>query len=364
VLRMKISIPVLGLMLGGGVRVIIKLANYLAKQHDVTIYSIYESTAPWPYEGKLVHFVSRGSRWYRHSSPWVRAVVFLGFCFWYLLHGARGAHQIATHNLTVFPVCFGAIFARKSVYYIQAYESEIVDKKGLVGFLLKTYCELTYRLPFTRIVNSNLYKNYGKLRAKHVLPPGIDLDVFYFKPREPLSYPIVLGVIGRREKWKGSEIAIRAFEILFSAGHDVRLSVCFGSSQCDMEPSLSGGISISEPVGDIELSDYYRSVDILLAPGRLQFGAPHYPVIESLAVGTLVVTTGYFPSEATNAELVPHTDDDSLLAQRFADAVLVLISSGAESMNAKRNSGRSAVQSIEWSALATELETLLRTDHN
>ncbi len=46
-------------------------------------------------------------------------------------------------------------------------------------------------------------------------------------------------------------------------------------------------------------------MDILVAPAKLQLGAVHYPVIEAMACGTTVVTTGYYPANDTNSYIVP-----------------------------------------------------------
>ena len=56
-----------------------------------------------------------------------------------------------------------------------------------------------------------------------------------------------------------------------------------------------------KPNCDSELADYYRSIDILIAPSFLQLGAYHYPVIEALACGTAVITAGYLPGNKYNS---------------------------------------------------------------
>jgi len=57
------------------------------------------------------------------------------------------------------------------------------------------------------------------------------------------------------------------------------------ASEWLMEICQKGGINpacvVVVPGNDTELADYYRSVDILIAPGTVQHGAPHYPVMEA-----------------------------------------------------------------------------------
>lgn len=45
----------------------------------------------------------------------------------------------------------------------------------------------------------------------------------------------------------------------------------------------------------------------------VQFGAPHYPVIEGMACGTPVVHTGYFPGNPDNSWVVAPEDPQALV---------------------------------------------------
>ncbi|MGL4567899.1 MAG: glycosyltransferase, partial [Fusobacteriaceae bacterium] len=60
-----------------------------------------------------------------------------------------------------------------------------------------------------------------------------------------------------------------------------------------------------KPDGDNNLADYYRSLDVLVAPGHIQLGAIHYPVIEAMACNVPVITTGYYPANEENSFIVP-----------------------------------------------------------
>ena len=72
-------------------------------------------------------------------------------------------------------------------------------------------------------------------------------------------------------------------------------------------------LEIVRPNSDAELADYYRSVDILVAPGTVQHGAPHYPVLEAGACGTIVVTTGYLGATEETAWLVSNRSAESIV---------------------------------------------------
>ena len=67
------------------------------------------------------------------------------------------------------------------------------------------------------------------------------------------------------------------------------------------------------PNNDEELADYYRGLDILVAPGTVQHGAPHYPVLEAGACGVAVVTTGYMGANLETAWIVRNKDVNSII---------------------------------------------------
>jgi glycosyltransferase involved in cell wall biosynthesis len=71
-------------------------------------------------------------------------------------------------------------------------------------------------------------------------------------------------------------------------------------------------VEILTPASDTELSNFYREIDVLIAPGIVQLGACHYPVIEAMACGTPVITTGYYPADSTNSWIVPVKDSHAI----------------------------------------------------
>ena len=131
----------------------------------------------------------------------------------------------------------------------------------------------------------------------------MDFDVF--RPdnveRKDLSKKkLVIGCIGRIAAWKGTEDVIEAFKLLKASNFDLELKIAFGNEElADVD-----GISIIYPKNDNELASFYKSLDILIAPSKIQLGAVHYPVIEAMACGVAVITTGYYPAGKDNAWIV------------------------------------------------------------
>ena len=86
----------------------------------------------------------------------------------------------------------------------------------------------------------------------------------------------------------------------------------------------------------------------MVAPGTVQLGAPHYPVLEAMACGIPVITTGYMPAsrENNNAWIVPIADADSI-----AQAILEAIE--APHLREKRKQkGLEDIQKFSWQAVA------------
>lgn len=103
------------------------------------------------------------------------------------------------------------------------------------------------------------------------------------------------------------------------------------------------------PKSDTELADYYRSVDILVSPGTVQHGAPHYPVLEALATGAAVVTTGYMGATEDTAWLVKNKD-----VQTIVERIQELVRDGA-ARRAKIAAGLLTAQAFSWKTVSAKM---------
>jgi glycosyltransferase involved in cell wall biosynthesis len=324
---MKILIPLVSFGRGGGARVLSQFANYWIKAgHQVTFLCRLDSDDPYfPTTASIVKYNIWGSIEEHNSlkkTYKAKSAVILGQFALKKAIEAMGAHYdfiLANHSMTAFPVSCAKVSARK-FYYIQAYEPEYyLSAGGVLNYLLSLYTRQTYKLAnLSKIVNSPIYYSYKEINATRFVFCGLDLNVYYPKPVEQISFNkdvIKIGTIGRIEKHKGTTYVLEAFKQITSKSNQekkLQLHLAFGHQNYADE---SQNIFVTSPNGDEELAQFYREMDIVVAAGIVQFGAVHYPVLESMACATPIVTTFYTPAHDANAWLVDPASPNSIVEQ-------------------------------------------------
>lgn len=292
---MKILIPILSFGKSGGMKVISNLANHwIGQGHQVTIVSANKEKPYYLTDADIIYMDScNGSKLGSLKSL---------YCLFLFIKKNLNNFDfvIANYNLTAYPVFFAA--KNKGFYYIQAYEPDFfVGKKNKIkGYILRLLAWLTYFLPLHKVVNSNMYMDYKNIKAKDVVFPGMNLNIFSPKKRSNKKNIEIfkVGCIGREEKYKGSEDVAEAIKILHSKGYkNIDFIVAFKSVSYPRHRLVM-------PDGDKKLAEFYQSLDILVTPGHIQLDAIHYPVIEAMATKTPLITTGYYPASDTNSFLV------------------------------------------------------------
>lgn len=357
---MRILIPITNFGHGGGARVLSRLANaWTAAGHPTDFLVDVRSPSPYfPTGAGVHHFDDRGI--VGGPLPADAGFASSGNAFSIYRGMYRGLNAIgssydvivANHSLTTWPVRFARTGAARKFYYVQAYEPEyFLLEPGWKARVLRQLSQWSYRLALTQIANAPIYVDHEPIRARTWIPPGLDVSVFHRRAKMPSfgpgDTPVVIGTIGRREESKGTIYVLEAFAQLHAMNPRFRLRVAFGNLPDGW--SQHPGIEIVVPRGDAELAAYYRSVDILAAPGTVQLGACHYPVLEAMASGTPVITTGYLPASADNSWLVPVRDSGAV-----AKAVLDVVATPAEELARRLDLAHAAVQNFSWKQVAGE----------
>lgn len=301
--ELSIIIPILSLGKSGGYRVLSMLANnWKSEGISVKIIAYYGNDKPYyPIEADIIWIDENGKEMNENESQKNVKNSLLkrvkGIYIYLKNNQSKYNIVLANHNASVWPVHFGS--KAINMYYIQAYEPEFYTEKNLRNIIQKFFAWFTYFLPLTQIVNAELYMKYKNLKSSYIIPPGLDLDLYHPKNHSNAAKKeFVVGCIGRSEEWKGSDDVAKAVRIVHEKGYDIRFKVAFCPVNYDRYELL-------KPDGDHNLAEFYRSLDVLVAPGHIQLGAVHYPVIEAMACKTPVITTGYYPANQSNAFIVP-----------------------------------------------------------
>lgn len=349
---LKILIPILGFGKAGGNRVLSKLANkWVEAGHKVDF--LVPTTSSNPYFPTTAGVIwtdafGRTSVGERPPSAPLRPSGFLNVLSLWLGLWKLGRFYdviLANHSFTAWPVAFAPVGGCR-FYYIQAYEPEYYDIKG--QWLNKLISKFSYFLGLVPITNAPIYCSYREIKSDYWVPPGLDFENFSPRRNDTIcNRPtiITIGCIGRAEKTKGTQYVLEAFEMLHKEDTSYRLKVAYGNLP---EGYAHPAVEVVLPKNDLDLAEFYRSIDVLVAPGTVQHGAAHYPVMEAMACGVAVVTTGYLPATAFNSWLVPNKDPNAIKS-----AILNLASN--QETAAKINQASVDIASYSWKAVSDQM---------
>jgi glycosyltransferase involved in cell wall biosynthesis len=309
---MKIAIPVLSFTRSGGARVLSELASAWCRDgHEVSFLCAQGDSEPhFPTLARVVAG---------------RALSTTAGLAGRMLELRRMAAEAAPGLDILMPSFHLAVWATwaagraaraRAFYYMQAYEAEFYTDHASRwrGALLSALARHSYRVVPRVVTNAPMYLDYPGISAIGWVPPGIDFARFFARPAHPWprERAPVLGCIGRPERWKGTHDVFAAAALLAAQGRDFVLRCAF--HRPEGFEALGERVQQVQPRNDDELAEFYRSCDLMLAPGTIQLGAPHYPVMEAMACGVPVITTGYMPADADNALIVPIGDPAALAA--------------------------------------------------
>ena len=344
--RYRILIPILSFGKAGGMRVLTQLGNnWINMGYDVEMLSHFESENPYyPVNFKIRWVLNNGeetesnSTTYNSKNSTYRRLK----AIYKYLKKFSGEYDIvfANYNRTVWAIWLGS--NSTNFYYIQAYEVEFSAERNIKGLLKRLTAWLTYFLPLHKVVNAEIYKKCKNIKCEHVIPPGLDLNIYYPKKFiENHNKDFIVGCIGRKAEWKGSNDVGEAVKILRSKGYKVKFKVAF-------EPIRYTEYELVKPDGDKNLADFYRSLDVLVAPGHIQLGAVHYPVIEAMACKVPVITTGYYPANDENSYIVPIRRPDII-----ADTLVEIIENYENAIK-KAEIAYTAISQFDWKVVSAK----------
>jgi glycosyltransferase involved in cell wall biosynthesis len=341
---MKILIPITIFGPGGGYRVLSEFANqWIVKGNEVVFLAYKGSNSPYfPTKATVLYYDNNGilseENDVNYKKPLFRILSVIN-ALKKAINSMEADIVLATLSITALPIYLSNLQAKK-VYYIQAYEPEYYHSVNIADSILKFISKLSYQLPFLKIVNAPLYLNYKSIKADHYVFPGIDFSKFYPVVKKTTEESFVVGTIGRLEPHKGTTYVYEAFiELQKKINSPIKLRIAFGQKELAVN---NPDIEVVVPKDDAELGEFYRSVDVIVAPGLLQLGAVHYPVIEAMASKTPVITTGYYPATDENAWIVPMKDSKAI-----ADAITDIMTN-KQNINLKLEKAYNEISVFDW----------------
>jgi glycosyltransferase involved in cell wall biosynthesis len=310
----KITFPLEGFNLGGGIRIVIQVANALAKKgHRVRIIvPDYAAIPPFKLDDSVQLEIKR-----TRGAKLLRKV-------YYLLNLSLTSTRetdicFATGFKTSYYVCLSKwlrLSRARLVYLIQGYEA--LSHTGTGGVMKRVLCflaRLSYRLPLKRIVVSHWTKGMIADENALVIPNGVDLSTF--RPRNGTpngAAEFIVGTIAAPGVGKGYRVFLDAINQM-SEEHKQNMKVIVSTP---LRVELPSGVTaeLLKRADDIELAAFYRSCDVFVCTSFIEgFGLPG---LEAMACGAAVVTTacGGVSEYASNSNcLVVSPGDSRAIAQ-------------------------------------------------
>lgn len=294
---MKIVIPMMGMGRSGGERVLAKLANYLADKGE-DVFIIAPETNCSPYYPLDIRVKILKSKVKKTKSK----IINLIFNIYYLIAKSREVNAdvaLANYFLTAYVV----VMLQKKIkkfYYIQAYEVNFNE-----NFMLKALAFISYLLPLKKVVNSNLLLPDLINNYEEVLPPGIDLDLFNRTYTKKLNGNVNIGFVGRKEIYKGSsEIVDVLSSIDFDSKIDVTFHIAVYIDSCWRDKL--DNVVYHDINNDMDLAEFYKLNDLIIATGLIEDGAFHYPCAEAIAANCVVISN-YAPLSKSQSQFFMKT---------------------------------------------------------
>jgi glycosyltransferase involved in cell wall biosynthesis len=314
---LRVTIPLAGLNLSGGVKSLCLLANHLGtRDHRVTILAPdFAPDPPVPIDPSVrLRILGSGPSWLPDSARRVLHLARLA------LESTRDADIcLANYFTTAWAAWLGSVIRPSRcvlAYNVRGYESQshgTLANAGTVGRRVRAWlAERSYRLPLRKICTTEWLRQQVRDPAAIVVGHGIDLDVFVPHETRPSADVITLGTVGRDGEAKGYPDYLRALARL-PADLPIRLLVAAPDAVPipDRYPA-----TVVRPATEPAMADFYRSCDIFVFASRGEgFGLPP---LEAMACGTAVITTDcggiHAFAEAEHNCLITSVADPSALA--------------------------------------------------
>lgn len=349
---MKILIPLLGVVKGGGLRVLVEVANGLARRgHEVTISAAAcANSIPFELHSRVeVNYID-----IKIPTRLLRRLISILL----LLKDTLTNYDVVVSNYytTSYIGYFASVITNaKHIYFVQGYEPNFFATNTLSNLLKRLLAIISYKLPCHIVTISGWIREQIKDHTKNVIliiNNGVDTKLFSPSSfnKEQMKSNIIM-TIACREKRKGLYEFISAVELLWDQRKDIY--VMFVTSDPTLVINTKVAHQIYRPASDIDLVRSYQRSRVFVSTSHLEgFGLPP---LEAMACGTSVVTTdsGGINEYAINGEnclIVPVGDVEAIY-----NAVNTLINDNEFRMRLERGGMRTASK-YTWDLMVDKFE--------
>ncbi|HEX6791116.1 MAG TPA: glycosyltransferase family 4 protein [Candidatus Krumholzibacteria bacterium] len=283
-----VSFPLLGFNPSGGVRMLIRVANELARRGHRVAFSVppRASTPPIELAPGIEVCVRPDATGLRARTVFATAL-------------PRALVHVASGYQTPLLIQLGLRLQRsraRIVYLVQNDEVTSHVRHGRAPAALKPLLEAVarvgFRVPARRIAVSRFVAaRVGENAIQRVIPPGIEEHFLRPVPaRDPARERVRVGVLAHPGRVKGMDVALAALEPLRDDAR-VEVVVFDGAHATDIPAWATQFSSLRHdaagPTPDID--DFYSTIDIFVFPSWVEgFGLPP---LEAMARGAAVVLT-------------------------------------------------------------------------
>ncbi len=279
---LRITIPTMGLSRSGGDRVLIEIANRLARKgHIITILvSRPNAVRTFPIESSVRIKVIEDKKNIISELVW-------------LVKNVPTATHVALANYypTAYSVYTSSLLHPLMPFYlVQGYEPDFFrfNRDKLVSLLKKFGAIVSYTLPLKHLyVSKWVGIKVAQFRPAKaiVLKNGVDSTIFTASRiyQSQKRIPVIM-FIGSKAPNKGSSLVVKALNMLAQC---YSFDVLLVTQSPDYRPTIRAAVDIQSPRDDFELAQCYRRADIFVFSSLQEgFGLPP---LEAMACGAAVV---------------------------------------------------------------------------
>ncbi|HUU03108.1 MAG TPA: glycosyltransferase [Myxococcota bacterium] len=199
-------------------------------------------------------------------------------------------------------------------YFVQDYEVDFYppSDEGIRNTIRNTYRLTPFCFAKTEWICSKVRTAGGKIE---LVPPALDLDVFYPRPMEPVAQKVILGMLRPKTPQRGFQTIVKVLSRLSETRSDFVFH-SFGSSNEEISshdlpfPLVNHGI-----VNNKQLPNFYSSAYLFIDFSSFHgFGRT---IAEAMACGVPAVVTDSggvrsFAQDDVNCLMSPADDEDSM----------------------------------------------------